>query len=301
MEYSEYLEKLKKEIITIDNMNRINDCYIRYLFSEKGNERIILSFINSVMKNMHFKTFVKAEILNPFNLSKYLESKESVMDIRCTTDSGEVVIIEIQSQGNIEFIYRSLFYWANGYAVMLNKGDNYNNLCPVISINILNFNLMYDINDIHTCYVLKEIKHNRILTNHCQLHYIELPKFNFNSSYDEAEKKFLSWLKFFKGDKMENLLKEDTIFEEVKLKSESFVHTNPLIDSYRRKEADEYFNKRMLDYELAEAERKGISKGIEKGIEKEKYVLAKNMKNENLDINLISKITGLSTEEILKL
>lgn len=100
---------------------------------------------------------------------------------------------------------------------------------------------------------------------------------------------------------MENLLKEDTIFEEVKLKSESFVHTNPLIDSYRRKEADEYFNKRMLDYELAEAERKGMSKGIEKGIEKEKYVLAKNMKNENLDIKLISKITGLSMEEILKL
>ena len=64
---------------------------------------------------------------------------------------------------------------------------------------------------------------------------------------------------------MENLLKEDTIFEEVKLKSESFVHTNPLIDSYRIKEADEYFNKRMLDYDL------------------------------------ISKITGLSAEEILKL
>ena len=110
MEYSEYLEKLKKEIITVDNINRINDCYIRYLFSEKGNERIILSFINSVMKNMHFKTFVKAEILNPFNLAKYLEAKESVMDIKCITDSGEVVIIEIQSQGNIEFIYRSLFY-----------------------------------------------------------------------------------------------------------------------------------------------------------------------------------------------
>ena len=80
---------------------------------------------------------------------------------------------------------------------------------------------------------------------------------------------------------------------EVKLKSESFVHTNPLIDSYRIKEADEYFNKRMLDYELKEAERKGI--------EKEKYALARNMKNENLDINLISKITGLSIEEIIKL
>ena len=60
MEYSEYLEKLKKEIITVDNINRINDCYIRYLFSEKGNERIILSFINSVMKKYAFQNFCKS-------------------------------------------------------------------------------------------------------------------------------------------------------------------------------------------------------------------------------------------------
>ena len=39
----------------------------------------------------------------------------------------------------------------------------------------------------------------------------------------------------------------------------------------------------------------------DKGIETEKYSLAINMKNKNMDINLISELTGLSIEEVKKL
>ena len=267
MESLEKLEQLFKEPITIDNINRINDCFIRYLFSAEGSENIVLSFINSVMKNLDFETFVKVEILNPFSLSKYLKSKESIMDIRCVTESGQVVIIEIQLQGNNEFIYRSLFYWAKGYSVMLDSGENYNKLQALIIINILDFKLIENIDDIHTCYVLKEIKHNNILTDHCQIHYLELPKFNNNTNIKDIKKEFLSWLKFFKGEDMKSLLKEDTVFESVKEKSESFLCDNPLIDTYKRKEIDEYFNKRMLDYEIKNAMNKGIQEGMEKGIQ----------------------------------
>ncbi|MEI0551567.1 Rpn family recombination-promoting nuclease/putative transposase, partial [Brachyspira intermedia] len=195
MDSFEKLEQLFKEPITIDNINRINDCFIRYLFSAEGSETIVLNFINSVMKNLDFETFVKVEILNPFSLSKYLKSKESIMDIRCVTESGQVVIIEIQLQGNNEFIYRSLFYWAKGYSVMLDRGENYNKLQALIIINILDFKLIENIDDIHTCYVLKEIKHNNILTDHCQIHYLELPKFNNNTNIKDIKKEFLSWIK----------------------------------------------------------------------------------------------------------
>ena len=85
MNKDDIIENIKNKIITIDNINRINDCYIRYLFSDIGSEKIVLNFINSVMKNMNMKTFYKVEILNPFNLSKYINSKESIMDIKCIT------------------------------------------------------------------------------------------------------------------------------------------------------------------------------------------------------------------------
>ncbi|MEI0702611.1 Rpn family recombination-promoting nuclease/putative transposase [Brachyspira intermedia] len=329
MDSFEKLEQIFKEPITIDNINRINDCFIRYLFSAEGSEAIVLSFINSVMKNLDFETFVKVEILNPFSLSKYLKSKESIMDIRCVTESGQVVIIEIQLQGNSEFIYRSLFYWAKGYSVMLDRGENYNKLQALIIINILDFKLIENIDDIHTCYVLKEIKHNNILTDHCQIHYLELPKFNNNTNIKDIKKEFLSWLKFFKGEDMKSLLKEDTVFESVKEKSESFLCDNPLIDTYKRKEIDEYFNKRMLDYEIKNAMNKGIQegiesgieqgieqgikqgiekgieqgieKGIEQGIEQSKIEIARNLKKSGIDIKIISDNTGLSIEQIEKL
>ena len=337
MDSFEKLEQIFKEPITIDNINRINDCFIRYLFSAEGSETIVLNFINSVMKNLDFETFVKVEILNPFSLSKYLKSKESIMDIRCVTESGQVVIIEIQLQGNNEFIYRSLFYWAKGYSVMLDRGENYNKLQALIIINILDFKLIENIDDIHTCYVLKEIKHNNILTDHCQIHYLELPKFNNNTNIKDIKKEVLSWIKFFKGEDMKTLLKEDTVFELVKEKSESFLCDNPLIDTYKRKEIDEYFNKRMLDYEIKNAMNKGIQEGIEKGIEQGiqegiekgiqegiekgiqegiekgiqegiekgieqgKIEIARNLKKSGIDIKIISDNTGLSIEQIEKL
>ena len=41
--------------------------------------------------------------------------------------------------------------------------------------------------------------------------------------------------------------------------------------------------------------------GFDKGVKQEKITIAKKMKEENIDINLISKITNLTIEEIKNL
>ena len=46
---------------------------------------------------------------------------------------------------------------------------------------------------------------------------------------------------------------------------------------------------------------KGIKKGKLEGIKNEKYSIAKSMKKDGADINLISKYTGLNIKEIEKL
>ena len=43
---------------------------------------------------------------------------------------------------------------------------------------------------------------------------------------------------------------------------------------------------------------KGRQEGIEKGIKENQILTAKNMKNKNMDLNLISELTGLSIKEI---
>ena len=60
---------------------------------------------------------------------------------------------------------------------------------------------------------------------------------------------------------------------------------------------------------IEEAEQRGVEKGFEKGtkegtqqgIKNRNIEIAKNMIKENIDIDIISKITGLTKEEIEKL
>ena len=294
------LEKLKQilnETVTINNLNRINDYFIRYLFSHTGNENIALNFINSVFKDLDFATFNKIEILNPFNIAENYDEKESIVDIKATTETGITVLIEIQARGNKDFIKRTLYYWAYNYSSSLNKGSLYDELKATVSINITNF-ILTDEDKVHNCYVLKELNNNKILTDHCQLHFIELPKFDLkdipkSENFSDIHKEFISWVKFFKGEDMSILMKENTIFEEVEKKCRTFVNNSPVMDKYKKCEVDSYFFDKSLELDLKKAK--------EEGIKETQISMAKNMKNRNMDFNFISELTGLSIKEIEEL
>ena len=288
---------MRNNLNTKKYFNPLNDYFVRYLFTDKGSsESILLDFINSIMLNANMKTFRSVEILTPFNLKKNRNLKETIVDVKCITQNGSVVIIEIQLQGNSRFPERILYYWAANYSKLLKHGERYDELTPVISINLLNFNLDKTKN-IHSCYMLYEMNNKKLLTDHLQIHIIELKKFKKNI----LSKDLNCWLKIFTSKNLEasmsEIVKEKPIMEEVQKKYNNFVKSKLMMMEYEKKEAYLYGNQIMLD----EERRLGKEEGIKEGIEKEKYSLAKNMKKENIDVNIISKVTGLSMEEINKL
>ena len=133
---------MREKLSNVKTFNPLNDYFIRYLFTDKGSsESILLDFINSIMLNANMKTFLSVEILTPFNLKKNRNLKETIVDVKCITQNGSVVIIEIQLQGNLRFPERILYYWASNYSKLLKHGEKYDALTPVISINMLDFNL----------------------------------------------------------------------------------------------------------------------------------------------------------------
>ena len=72
-----------------------------------------------------------------------------------------------------------------------------------------------------------------------------------------------------------------------------------------KKEREDYFHKGELLTEREEGIEEGRRKGrLERkleGIKERNYSIARDMKNKNMDINLISEITGLNIEEIRNL
>ena len=278
-------------------INVLNDYFVRYLFSDKGSEVILLDFINSIMLDSEMKTFRAVEILNPFNYKENYENKETIVDVKCITQNGTVVIIEIQLQGNSRFPERILYYWASNYSKLLKQGEKYDALTPVISINLLNFNLD-DNESIHSCYMIYDTVNKRLLIDHLQIHIIELKKFRC----DLVKPDLNCWLKFFtikdnKEEVMSDLVKEKPIMEEVQRRYNNFIKDRLMMNEYDKREAYLYGNQIMLE----EERRLGIEQGIEQGEKNKAISMAKNMKARDMDIKLISELTGLSIEEIEKL
>ena len=219
-------------------VKKLNDFFIRYFFGLEGHEDLLLSFINAIMIDSNFATFKSVEIINPFNLSEKANNKESIVDLKAVTEDGIIVIIEIQTYSTKNFFERTLYYWSKNYSNVLKKGEDYPELKPVISINLID-DILFDKTDkrMHTCYLLKEKNTNKILTDHIQLHYVEIPKFDENANIKKELKNWILFLKSNKEEDMSQLLKEDTIFEKAIKKYNYFTDNEDLLNEYDRREA----------------------------------------------------------------
>ena len=285
---------------SIKYFNTLNDYFVRYLFSDKGSEAILLDFINSTMLDAGMKTFRSVEILTPFNYKENYEDKETITDVKCITQNGSVVIIEIQLQGNSRFPERILYYWASNYSKLLKQGEKYDALTPVISINLLNFNLD-DSNNIHSCYMIYDTINQRLLTDHLQIHIIELKKFNNNLLKPDLN----CWLKFFTMKEKDNrevimseLVKEKPVMEEVQKRYNNFIKDRLMMNEYDKRQAYLYGNQIMLEEERRLGIEEGIKQGMEKGKKEQQIYIARNLKKAGIDIKIISENTGLNIEEV---
>ena len=88
---------------------------------------------------------------------------------------------------------------------------------------------------------------------------------------------------------MSEIVKEKPIMEEAQKRYNNFIRSRLMMSEYDKKEIDLYDKQIML------------AEKIKEGEENKALSIAKEMKNKNMDINLISEITRLSIEEIKKL
>ena len=108
---------------------------------------------------------------------------------------------------------------------------------------------------------------------------------------------------------MSEIVKEKPIMEEAHKRYNNFIRSRLMMSEYEKKEIYQYDKKIALADERRIGMREGIKKGklegIKEGIEKgrlaEQISIAKSMKKENIDIETIKRITGLTIEEIEKL
>ena len=143
-----------------------------------------------------------------------------------------------------------------------------------------------------------------ILTDNIRIIYLELRKYLINSyNYND---KLTKWVDFLTNPiDLEKKTFEDEDIEKAR-KTLNYISTNDeerlIIDKIIEGRNDYYSAKNIAREEgREEGLKEGLKEGREEGEKKGKIEIAKNMLKEGLDVNLISKLSGLSVKEIEEL
>ena len=269
------------------------DFVFKKIFGTEKNKPILINFLNAVIKPT---TPIKGVEIKNTDIDKdFLEDKFSRLDVKATTSNKEHINIEIQVKNEYNMIQRTLYYWSKMYSEQIQNRDNYSKLERTVCINILNFKYLKN-DKYHNAYRLKEITSNEELTDLQEIHFIELPKFNEIGNKENVDVEKMDalekWLEFLVEPESNTVRQLELSNEEIKLAKSELYRLS--MDSNER---EQYNMREKAIYDRISALENAEAKGkIERELE-----LIKESLNQGLEISLISKITGLSEEEILKI
>lgn len=163
------------------NLYELMDLKIDYafkqLFGSPGNSRILMAFMNAMLKRTGEQSIISITLENIEFAEEHVGDKNSRLDLFATTNENVKINIEIQFTDKQDMVNRSLYYWSRIYKDQMRKGDSYRQLHPTIVINILNFNLLKkETEKFHTTFHLYEDEESFLLTNTIEVHFIEMRK-----------------------------------------------------------------------------------------------------------------------------
>lgn len=294
-------------------MNRVNprvDLIFKKLFGVEENKDLLISLINSIVSEED--QVVDLVLLNPYNPQNFLHDKLSILDIKAQGKDGKRFNIEMQITDSADYDKRALYYWAKLYTEQLKSGEDYEQLNKAIGIHILNFLSINGTDKYHNCFHITERDSGLRYFKDLELHTIELKKFAASESKEINElvaniKSSLDmWVAFLTKH---DLLNKDQLPAELTAKP---IHKAlSALELMNLNETERYAYEDHLKWlrdeastikkAVSGAKEEGIAIGEARGEEKSILKVARRMLQENTDVKFISSVTGLSTDEILKL
>lgn len=314
---------IQKENIQIRGQRKLLspklDVVFQALFGEVGNERITKKFLEAILdKELEEVDLSRNIVLRRENPG----DKMGILDVLVRINQEEYCNVEMQMLEKNRLIERILYYWSRIYGKNLKESDDYVELKKTIGILIVNFEIkkLKKLGFHSKWKIIEERDRQLILTEHLELHIIEIPKI-YKIEKKEEGKELVKWLNFIENPeskKVGEYMKENEEMKEAKEKLEVMSEDEKMqilaelrLKAIRDEKAVERFGyNKGMEKGIEEGIEKGIEKGIEQGIEQgikqgikqgkkeERKIMAKKMKEKGIDIKTIQEITELAEEEI---
>lgn len=212
-----------------------------------------------------------------------------------------------------KMIERFLYYWAKMYVANLKIGEKYQGLRKTISIIIVDDEIkkFRGIHKAHTKWQLREEKYKDvILTSFCEISIIELPR-AIREYQGNKQDEMLQWMMFLdnpENKEVAEIMEENEDIKEAKEELDKISQD----DLLRRMALKADLAQRDHEQLMYEAERdgrelglklgreEGHEKGIKEGEKKAKLETAQKMLEEEITLEQVMRITGLTREEIIE-
>lgn len=287
----------------VRRLKPLNDIIFKKLFGENEVKDNLVAFLNAILNRRDREKLVTLEIVDNKELTRELiNDKIGILDVRAKTEDGTQIDIEVQLTNQYNMDKRTLFYWGRLFNEKIAKGEDYNKLEKVITINILDFEYI-ELEKFHTKFHLWEDgEKHYMLTDLVEIHFIEVPKFNKMENKNLKGDKLQRWLTFLNKDVPEEKLKElmemDKDIKRAEKRLEYLSSDKETIEIYKAREKSLHERANMINGARKEGEKIGEQRGIQRGIQKRDIELIRNSLENGLTLDLISSITGRSIEEI---
>ena len=276
-------------------INPFTDYGFKRLFGEEPNKDLLLDFLNELLKDQEGK-ITEISYLPNEKLPISVGDRKAIFDIYCTNEKGEQFIVEMQKAEQQYFKDRTLFYSTFPIQEQArNKGKNWDfKLKHVYTIGILDFEFKED-----EAYPEKykyeakllETETKKVFYKKLTYIYLSMPK--FKKTLDELETKFDKWLYVLK-----HLDTFERIPEKIKGKIFQKLFKTAELAKFNPDELKEYEASINAYRDIKNSVDTAFEKGIEKGENKNAIKVAKKMIKKEMDISLISEMTGLTEKEI---
>lgn len=269
------------------------DWAIKRLLRDKVNFSILEGFLSELIKeDVKIKSILESE-----SNSEYLSDKINRVDVLVENEKGELIIIEIQNTYEADYFYRILFGISKTITEHIQLGESYESVKKVISVNIIYFDLgqgndylykgITEFTGMHKNDKLELSKSQKRLFNKEKISdiYPEIYLIKVNNFDDLAKTSLDEWIYFLKNSKIKDNFNAKGLQEaNEKLR----VITLP---ENKRKEYLHYME--QLRFERSVMKNNALEIEMQKTIE-----IAKNALKMGMSVKDISKLTGLSEEEI---
>lgn len=279
-------------------INPFTDFGFKKIFGEEASKELLIDFLNALIPQA--KKIINLTFKNTEHLGLREADRYAIFDIYCENESNEKFIVELQKAKQNYFKERTIYYSTFPIREQAEKGQwNYNLSAAEPEKSEV----------VHT--IKLKNQHGKTFYDKLTYIYVEMP--NFNKQEENLSSRLDKWLFFIKN--LEDFQSIPSIFSD-EIFAKAFEKAE--LASFGQEEMDKYESSlktyrdlfAVIDSAFSEGKMEGVVEGRQEGLQEGLQVgkqeglqegkrdMAKLLKDNGAQVELIMLTTGFTKEEI---